>query len=150
MALNSISDGQPFTYQLLNNIIEEILDLKKAVSKKAGSKDDDEDGAIEVRGPNFNSKVKPMIVFDSVVFTMPENQTGFTLERKFRNNFSNNNPVVVATLVDKDDDGGIPVGYLTITKVNQTSFTMRIKLLRKRNKSTSFQVNYIAIGQTTK
>lgn len=149
MALNSISDGQPFTYQLLNGIIEEILDLKKALSKKTGDNDDD-DGAIEVRGPNFNNKVKPMIVFDSVVFTMPENQTGFTLTRDFRNNFSNDNPVVVATLVDKDDDGGIPVGYLTITKVNKKGFTMRVKLIRKRNKSTSFQVNYIAMGQTSK
>lgn len=149
MALNSISDGQPFTYQLLNNIIEEILDLKKAVSKKAGG-DGDEGEAIEVIGPNGGSKVKPMIIFDTFVFTMPENQTGFTSDVKFRSNFIDDSPIVVGTLVDKDDDGGIPTGYLTITKVSKSLFTIRVKLIRKRNKSTNFQVNYIAIGRTTK
>lgn len=141
--LNTISDGQPFTYQLLNGIIEAINDIKTPEGE-------DEEGDITIVGPGRGTSSRPLIIFDRDEVTIPENQTAITETAVFRTNFSNENPVVLATIVDPDAGDGTPMGYLTIKSVSQKNFTYRIKLIRKRTKSTNIQINYIAIGAEPK
>lgn len=141
--INTISDGQPFTYQLLNSIIEAINDIDVPEGEES-------DELLKVVGPDLGSKNKPLIVFDRDSLTIPADQTGQNGTAKFRTNFNNNNPIVMATLVDPEAGGSIPIGYLTITSVTNKDFQYRVKLIRKRTRSTNLEINYIAIGATSK
>ena len=143
--INTISDGQPFTYQLLNSIIEAINDIKVPEGEDA-------DELLKIVGPGMdNAKNKPQIVFGTDTIDIPENQTAGTSDAKYSGKAAfNSNPIVLATLVDPEaGSGGIPIGYLTITSINTSGFKYRIKLIRKRAKSTTVQINYIAIGVTS-
>ena len=141
--INTISDGQPFTYQLLNSIIEAINDITVPEGVDA-------DELLKIVGPGLNDKNKPLVIFDRDSLTIPENQTGANGTAKFRTNFNNENPIVMATLVDPEAGGAIPIGYLTVTAVSNKNFQYRVKLIRKRDKSTNLEINYIAIGATSK
>ena len=144
--INTISDGQPFTYQLLNSIIEAINDIKVPEGENP-------DDLISIVGPDVdNAKNKPKIVFGSDTIDIPENQTAETKTIKYPGGSAfNNDPIVLATLVDPEaKNGGVPVGYLTITSTKKSVFDCRVKLIRKRSKSTTVQINYIAIGSTPK
>lgn len=142
--INTISDGQPFTYQLLNSIIEAINDIKVPEGEDA-------DELLRIVGPGLNDKNKPLVIFGRDSLTIPENQTGANGSAKFTPNaFNNQNPIVMATLVDPEAGGAIPIGYLTITAVSSQNFQYRVKLIRKRAKSTNLEINYIAIGATSK
>lgn len=140
---NTISDGQPFTYQLLNQIIESLNDVRDAVGEA-------EEADITIKGPGEGSQQRPLIIYDRTTVEIPENQTAINKTAKFRTNFSNDNPVVLATIVDPDAEDGTPMGYITIKNVTQKDFTYRIKLIRKRTKTTNLQINYIAIGAEPK
>jgi hypothetical protein len=148
--INTISDGQPFTYQLLNQIIQSINDIKEP--------EEGNEELIEIRGPETgNSKNKPLIIFGSDTLTIPENRTsddgtiGFRVGQGSGNGAGfNSNPIVLATLVDPAAGGGIPIGYLIITKITNNNFSYRVKLLRKRNNSTKVEINYVAFGTTSK
>jgi hypothetical protein len=141
--INTISDGQPFTYQLLNQIIQSINDIKEP--------EEGNEELIEIRGPETsNSKNKPLVIFDSDTLTIPENQTSRDATRAFRGGGFNSNPIVIATLVDPEAGGTVPIGYLIVTKVTNNNFTYRVKLLRKRTKSTNVEINYVAFGTTSK
>ena len=139
--LNTISDGQPFTYQLLNQMIEVINAIPQI--------DDEENSPVEIRGPGGTSKNKPMILFGSDTVDIPENQTGAEGEAKFSSNFDNENPIVVATLVDPKAGGAIPIGYLTLTSVTNNRLKYRVKLIRKRPNTTTVLINYVAFGYTS-
>jgi hypothetical protein len=143
--INTISDGQPFTYQLLNGMIEAINNI----TVPDGG---DSDELINIVGPDVNNaKNKPQIVFGKDQIDIPDNQTGQNKSIKFPGggNF-NNDPIILATLVDPETDGAIPIGYLTITSVSKSEFKCRVKLIRKRSKGTTVEVNYVAIGTTSK
>lgn len=142
--INTISDGQPFTYQLLNNIIEAVNDIKIPEG------DDADTELVKIVGPGLGSKNKPMIIFDRDSISIPENQTGQSGKATFRTNFNNENPIVIASLVDNQDGGATPIGYLVVTSVTNKSFEYRVKLIRKRTKSTNMEINYVAIGVTSK
>jgi len=140
--MNTISDGQPFTYELLNNIIENLNALKEP--------EEGDEEFIEIDGTGKNEKRKPKIIFNRTDDIIPANQTSVDNTVKFTSNFENDNPVVVATLIDPEKGGNIPVGYVVITGVTNHNFSYRIKLIRKREKSTSVRLNYIAFGYTSK
>jgi hypothetical protein len=144
--MNSISDGQPFTYELLNKIIEELNAIKVPDTDKG------EDSAVEIVGRGSNDKNKPLIIFGYHSITIPANQTGQadTIPFHGATNFDNQNPIVMATLVDPVASGTVPVGYLIITKVTNKNFDCRVKLIRKRTNSTTVGVNYVAFGYTSK
>lgn len=151
--LNTISDGQPFTYQLLNDIIQAINNIKIP---------EGDDGAdeelVKIVGPDLDAKNKPMIVFGKQDVNISGNETGangsitFGKEpgAKGKNANFNGNPVVVASIVDAESDGGTPIGYLTITSITNSDFKYRIKLIRKREKVTPLRINYVAFGVTSK
>lgn len=143
MARLNISDGQPFTYQLLNQIIEQLNDVKDAVGEN-------QEEAITIKGPGQGSQQRPLIIYDRDTVQIPENQTAINKTTKFRTNFSNENPVVIATIVDPDAEDGTPMGYITIKDVTQNDFKYRIKLIRRRTKTTNLQINYIALGAEPK
>jgi hypothetical protein len=151
--LNTIADGQPFTYQLLNGIIEAINNIKIP---------EGDDGAdeelVKIVGPGLDPKNKPMIVFGREDVSISGNETGANGSITFgkdngkgqKANFNNENPIVVASIVDAESGGGVPIGYLTITSVTNSEFKYRIKLIRKREKVTPLQINYVAFGVTSK
>lgn len=141
--MNTISDGQPFTYELLNNIIENLNALKEP--------EEGDEEFIEIDGTGKNGKRKPKIVFNRTdTITIPANQTAIDGTEKFLSNFDNDNPVVVATLIDPEVGGNIPIGYVIITNVTNKNFSYKIKLIRKREKGTNVRLNYIAFGYTSK
>jgi len=142
--LNSISDGQPFTYELLNKIIESINSIKVP--------EEGDDSIIEIIGKGGNPKNKPLIIFGNDEITIPENQTGETKTISFegKTNFNNENPIVIATLVDPEAGGSVPIGYLIVTKTTNSNFDCRVKLIRKRTNTTNVRVNYVAFGYTSK
>lgn len=139
--INTISDGQPFTYQLLNSIIESINEIKEP---------EDSGDQIDVYGPGLNSNTKPKIIFGKHDVTVPKDQTTFSGTANFQSSFTNDNPIVVATIVDRDEAGGTQLGYLTITSISNKSFKYKIRLMKSRGKDVTFDVNYIAIGVTSK
>jgi hypothetical protein len=143
--MNTISDGQPFTYQLLNQIIESINAIKEP---EEGNED-----LVDIRGPGVdNAKNKPLIIFGSDTIDIPENRTTESRSKSFGSGatFDNSNPIVLATLVDPESGGSIPVGYLIITKITNKNFEYTVKLLRKRTKSTKVEINFVAFGTTSK
>lgn len=140
--LNTLADGQPFTYQLLNTIIEAVNDIE--------TPEGDDTELVTIKGPGTNnSKNKPMIIFDRDPIVIPESRTAESGRAQFRSNFNNQNPIVIATLVDNEDDS-TPIGYLVVTAVDNKGFNYRVKLIRKRSKSTNMEINYVAIGVTSK
>lgn len=142
--LNQISDGQPFTYELLNNIIESIREIK--------SPEEGDDSIVEIIGKGSNDKNKPLIIFGYDEISIPANQTGEnkTIGFEGNTNFSNENPIVLATLVDPEAGGSVPIGYLIVTKTTNSNFDCRVKLIRSRTNSTVVRVNYVAFGFISK
>lgn len=148
--INTIADGQPFTYQLLNNIIEAINNINIPEGE-----DGSDEELIKVVGPGINSKNKPMIVFGKDSVDIASNETAQNGEIRFGSatgkvNFNNENPIVIASIVDAQSGGATPIGYITITSVSNASFKYRVKLIRKRDKTTPLEINYVAFGVTAK
>lgn len=136
----NISEGQPFTYQLLNQIVTAVNNIKDP---------EDPEQEIEINGPGLSSTKLPKIIFGRENIDIDKNQTSAAVSVKFDGAFANENPIVVATLVDRqtgDGGSGTQLGYITITNITSKNFTCRIRLLKARSQDVSFQINYIAIG----
>lgn len=140
--LNTPSNGQPFTYQLLNQIIEEINNIKQP---------EENVDEIDVYGPGLNNNTtKPKIIFGKDDVTVPKDQTTFSGTANFNSSFTNDSPIVIASLVDRQEGNGVQMGHITITSISSKGFSYRIRLTKSRGKDVSFDVNYIALGATSK
>jgi len=138
--INTISDGSPITYELINTMIQEINKIKELP--------EDSNQNIVVRGPGLaNNNNTAKIIAGREKITLGANDLALNKNIKFVNNgFSSDNPIVTASMVDADDEGGVQLANITITEVNKSNFTVKIKLLKARKKAVNFTVNYIAVG----
>lgn len=139
--INTISNGQPFTYQLLNQIIEEVNNIKQP---------EENVDEIDVFGPGLNNNTKPKIIFGKDDVTVPKDQTTFSGTANFNSSFTNDNPIVIVSLVDRQAGNGVQMGHITITSISNKNFEYRIRLTKARGKDVSFDINYVAFGATSK
>lgn len=142
MAKINISEGQPFTYQVLNQIIEAVNNIKDPA---------DPEKEIYVDGPVFLKNNKPKIIFGKQRVSITKNQTTFVESIKFPSQFSNDQPIVLASIVDTDPKSSRQLGYLTIIEIDKEKFKYTIKLLKTQAKGdVNFEVHYIALGMGPK
>lgn len=148
-----LQDGEPLTYELFNQMLDDIEQLKK--NQKANG---DQDQRIEVSGQTNPKAGKyadldgsNILIRAGVVSFNPEEVRGNL--RKIvhfgKGNKSigfNGNPIVVACLADDDDDKKTPYANIIVAKVTTTGFTLKVNLLSKIEDETEIIVNYIAIG----
>lgn len=141
--INTIQDGAPFTYELINQIIEKVNNL-------TGPEGDEED-AIEVDYPGqSNNETKPRISVGIKNVTVPKDRTSYTTDKiRYKGGDFNTTPVVIASIADNDLDDGLQMGHLSIKNIEKGGFRCKIKLIKARGKDVNFTINYIAIGGTS-
>lgn len=142
--INVLSDGQPITYGLINQIINSINDLEPP--------ERDTNQAIDVYGKGIRRGDNERIVIISDTespVTISKNSIATNIEVKFKNGVFSSPPVVTATLVDSRRGDGISLANLTITEVAKTHFKAKIKLLQAADSETNLKINYIAVGAGT-
>jgi hypothetical protein len=144
--ISPISDGQPITYDLLNQIIsevnratssiytDEIKQIVQVFGNNIGRKEDDK-VVIAVGSVRVDVKTNSATV-DPIVFP---NNVGFDIA-----------PYVCVTLVDQrtnEKSGqGIQFANVSVTNLTKTGMTVKIDLLRSVERPTAISLHYIAIG----
>lgn len=144
--VNTISDGQPLTYDILNQIISEVNKIKD-VPEDYGMN-------VEVYGPDMagtSDQDTAKIISGTYQFDIKEKDTTVNLEIPYGRGapFSKDNVIVVASVVDKflgKGTGGVQMANVTITGINKTKFEARVQILKSVKQKVALQLNYIAIG----
>lgn len=144
--LNVISEGQPITYDVLNQIIQDLNNLQKNVPE-------DTDQNIEVEGPDIGRSDQDSVKIISGIkqFDIKGNDIVVNVDVKFpKGNFSKNSVVVVASVIDKNfgqgAGGGAQMANATITNISTNGFVARVQILKSVKKQVSLELHYIAIG----
>lgn len=151
--INAISEGQPLTYDLINEIINQVNEVKEIP--------DDFGDAVEVYGPDLGKSQQDSvsIVTGSYKFNIGKNEISKDVEIKFntkKNNgkiFNKDSVIVTASVVDVEigkNNGGIQMATLTITKITKTGFNARVQILKESDSQTTLKIHYIAIGASPK
>ena len=146
--INAISEGQPLTYELINQIINEVNKIKE-IPEDFGQN-------IEVYGPDLGMSEEDTVKIVSGVYELEVKAKDITkqIDIPFRSGksgtiFNKDNVIVTASIVDRvhgKDNGGVQMANLTITNVTKTGFEAKIQILKAVKKNVSLQVHYIAIG----
>lgn len=149
--VNAISEGQPLTYDLINEIINQVNQVKELP--------DDFGQSVEVYGPDIGMSDQDTvkIVTGSEDFAFGVNDSSKSIEIKFKPQknkngviFSKNQVIVVASVVDTEINkagGGIQMANLTITSITKSGFEATVQILKADSKKKlNMTVNYIAIG----
>lgn len=146
--INAISEGQPLTYELINQIINEINKVKEIP--------DDFGQNIEMYGPDLGMSEQDTVKVATGVyeFNIKAKDIVKDIEVPFRSRktgtiFNKGNVVVTATVVDTATGkagGGTQMATLTITGVTKTGFKARVQILKSVEKNVTMKINYIAIG----
>jgi hypothetical protein len=146
--INAVSEGQPLTYELINQIINEVNKIKE-VPEDFGQ-------SVEVYGPDLGMSEEDTvkIVTGEYEFSLTAKDLTRNLNIPFRSGksgtiFNKDNVIVTASVVDTahgKKQGGVQMATLTITDVTKTNFEARIQVLKSVNDKVDLKVHYIAIG----
>lgn len=145
--INPISDGQPITYDLLNQIISQVNDVT--------SYTDDVRQIIEIygRGIGLREGNKIGIAVGSIVVSVPPNTQNIDKDvaDTFHKVTFNEKPYITATVVDQRAKGGqgIQASIITITDLSKEGFKGRVSLINQIETGTTINVHYIAIGEVS-
>jgi hypothetical protein len=148
-SITPISDGQPVTYELINQIIGSINNLSKSTSE-AGT-----ERIIEVFGPNISqtNNVQLFIGEFFINFGSIKNakESTATAEVEFGKKPFSALPYVIMSVVDPSNETNSEISYVSLTAINITKSGYTCKARRmvsgkdNRNKD-KLKVNFIAIG----
>lgn len=146
--LNTISEGQPITYELINTIIAKLQDIP-TLTENFGQD-------IEVYGKDLgqSEKDRVKIVTGIKQFEIKANDinTNFSVAYEKGGNFSKDNIVVVCSIVDRDTSAGkkggsgVQMANATITKISKTDFEVNVRILKSVKNNVALELHYIAIG----
>jgi hypothetical protein len=141
--INPISDGQPVTYELLNQIIEQV-------NKVSVSDTTDVKQIVEVRGRGiaYQENDRAVIAAGKITIAIPKTQSIPIQTVTFPVTFTQT-PYVTLTIVDTSiskTTGGLQAATATVVELNQTTMKVIIKLIRQVEVATSIQLHYIAVG----
>lgn len=144
--INPISDGQPITYDLLNQIISQVNDVT--------SYTDEVRQIIEVyaQGVGLREGNKVAIAAGSIDVRVDPNIKNINIEGTFRNVSFNENPYITATVIDRrggPSGQGIQASVITITELTKSSFKARVSVISPVEQGTTIKVHYIAIGEVS-
>lgn len=142
--INTITDGQPITYELLNQIIEQVNEVQVEQS--------DIKQIIEFYGDNLGRREDDRIkvACGSQSVRLEKGKTRFTETFKFPSNVGfDTRPYITATIVDNrlgSSGDGTSYATLTIVNLSKVGFDMRLDLVKAPSRNTSIAVHYIAVG----
>lgn len=144
MTLNNISDGQPVTYKLLNDIIDQV--------NRIVIPEDDQKQDIMVVGNGNTIQTaeddKVRIAVGSREIDVPVSGTKDEPDIKFPSNTGFKAiPFITTSIIDYKGAGqGISFANATVTSITKESFSVRVRLVSELKKPTTVRLNYIAIG----
>lgn len=146
--INAISEGQPLTYELINQIINEVNKIKELP--------EDFGQNVEVYGPDLGMSEEDTVKIVSGVyeFDIKGKDISRDIDVPFRSRasgtiFNKDNVVVTASIVDRErgkSGAGIQMATLTITNITKTGFEAKVRLIKSLKDTVTLQVHYIAIG----
>jgi hypothetical protein len=143
--ISPISDGQPITYDLLNQIISEVNRATSSIYT------DEVKQIVQVFGEGIGRKEddKAVIAVGSVSVNL-KGRTATIDTVKFPNNVGFDRiPYVSLTLVDPQGGragAGINFANLAVTQLSKESFKIKVDLATPVQSPTIVNVHYIAIG----
>lgn len=145
--INAISEGQPLTYELINQIISEVNKIKELP--------EDFGQNVEVYGPDLGLSEEDTVKIISGVheFEIKAKDTTVNIDVSFRKGgtiFNKDNIVLTASIVDTKHGkigGGVQMATVTVTEITKTGFSAKVQILKsvQKNNVTLF-LHYIAIG----
>jgi len=142
--INTITDGQPITYELLNQIIEQVNEVQVEQS--------DIKQIIEFYGDNLGRREDDRIkvACGSQSIRLEKGKTRFTENIKFPSNVGfDARPYVTATVIDNrlgTSGDGTSYAALTIVNLSKAGFDIRLDLIQAPSRNTSLVIHYIAVG----
>jgi len=142
----SISDGEPITYDFLQQLVKVVNDLDSKINgnRRANSQ------KISVVGSGLTNLQTITVVCDSQIINIGEKQT-YKDNIKFPAATFGQVPHIVASIADLDASGqdilNAPYATVSIGKVSKGQFECRVDVLKASAKNTQIKVNYIAIGK---
>ena len=144
MTIQIPSDGQPLTYELLKQIIDQV-------NRVSSSDLNDVKQIVNVYGEGISQQedAKAAIVTGQRVITLQKGNNSRTTQTiTFQAVFSAN-PYVTVTIVDINTakaEGGVIGAVATVVGLNKNGMTVKIELLKEVPVNTSVRLNYIAVG----
>lgn len=148
----NITDGEPITYDFLQQVATRITRLESRLNANSG-RNSVTNQKISVAGPGFNNIRDITIICDSQDLDINQKK-----EYKFNVKFEGANfasvPHIVATVADTGDGPAndplrAPFATVSIGKVTRNGFECRVDLIKVGASNTKIKVNYIAIGKTS-
>lgn len=144
--INQISDGQPITYELLNQIIEQV-------NKVSTSDLNDVKQIVEVIGSGIKrtEDARAIIAAGSITVVIPKTSNIPIQTIKFSEIFAAN-PYVSVTIVDVNtskQDGGLNAATATVVGLTASEMQVKIQLIRQIESATSIRLHYIAVGPSS-
>jgi hypothetical protein len=144
-----ISDGQPITYEFLNQVVSAVNKLGKTES---GESNQD----IEFRGVSYalNKKDSVLVVMGkfSMEFGSLANVSSSTARKtiKFNGNFKQP-PLVFLSAVDESADKQADTSYVSLiaTDISKSAFTCRARRTlsgKSAQKKDELVINFLAVG----
>jgi hypothetical protein len=151
-----ISDGQPVTYEFLNQVVDAVNKLGKIDSEGSGQ-DITIKGSGQSVGYSFGAKAAVEIIVGrfSLEFASIANVSKSTSQKtiKIGGNFKSP-PLIFLSPVDETAEKSATTSYISIvaTNVSKTSFTCRARRTiagKDAQKKDEIIVNFLAIGPTS-
>ena len=142
--VDAIPDGQPLTYEVINQIITEVNKIQDV--------SEEERQTIEVSGPGIRQTAQDTakIVSGIKTFTLRANDNAVNVDIFFPTPFINDNVVVTANLVDKIfgqiGPGGVQISNITVTEVTGRKCRVRVDVLKTVTIASDLEIHYIAVG----
>lgn len=156
---NLLQDGEPLTYEWLNSIVQDIINLNKFMdnTKKTASKAQSVkvSGKTSPAGTNAVLLDNKQILVKAGTFSIPRLELKSSNKSTVKFSTSGNGPdtfaaapLVVACLADDaNDEKKSLYANIIVSNVTTTDFTIKINLISKLEQDTNLIVNYIAVGQ---
>jgi uncharacterized protein (UPF0335 family) len=144
MTIQIPSDGQPLTYELLKQIIEQV-------NRVSSSDLNDVKQIVNVYGEGISQQedAKAIIVTGERVVSLARgNNSKTTQSITFPAVFSAT-PYVTVTIVDVNTakaEGGVNGAVATVVALSKIGMTVKVELLKEVTVGTTIRVHYMAVG----